>query len=74
MLDYNEYNVINAMIKRKRPLTVRQITGYLIGSKESAVEGTVKKLLADNLIVDHKKDGHYTITIYGWNAWEHYNS
>lgn len=74
MLDYIEYAIINAMIKRKRPLSARLISGILLGSKVSAVEETLKRLLADNLITDPKNDGHYVITISGWNAWEHINS
>jgi len=74
ILDYIEYTIINAMIKRKRPLTIRQLTGIMLGSKEAAVQKTVEKLLEDNLIIDPKKDGHYVITIFGWNAWDHYIS
>jgi predicted transcriptional regulator len=74
MLDYNEYNIINAMIKRKRPLTAKQLTGHLIGSSEKAVIRTINKLLEDDMIRDPKKDGHYVITVSGWNAWDHYNN
>lgn len=73
ILTYIENAIINAMIKRKRPLTVKQIHGIILGSKESAVKATIDQLLADNMIRDPKGDGHYVITISGWNAWEAYS-
>lgn len=73
MLTRREYNILEGLIKLKRPLTVKQMKNILIGCSQANIDKTIKALIADNLIHAPKDPNHYVITLSGWNAWEHTN-